>query len=112
MDSLILFVLTVVLGVVLSWLLDRHDGKEVGGGVSASTAVEDFFVRIQKAFRLNAPGGVEGGNSWTKRRAACTVSESVLTRCPSRRWIRHPRNGAENRSAAFFHLPRALRHSD
>ena len=66
MDSLILFVLTVVLGVVLSWLLDRHDGKEVGGGVSASTAVEDFFVRIQKAFRLNAPGGMEGDYSWTQ----------------------------------------------
>ena len=60
MDTLALFVLTVALGLLLSWVLHRSSDSD------APAADEEFFQRIQKHLHQNAPGGSEGAFAWTQ----------------------------------------------
>ena len=62
MDTLSLFLLTVVLGLMLSWLLHRSADAHASDGA----ADEEFFQCIQRRSNQNAPGGSEGAFTWTQ----------------------------------------------
>ena len=62
MDTLSLFVLTLALGLLLSWVLHRSSDSDAPAGA----ADEEFFQRIQERLHQNAPGGSEGAFAWTQ----------------------------------------------
>ena len=64
MEPVSLFVVSVLVGLLLSWLLLRP--SRVDDHSDIATADEEFFQRIQKQLDQSAPAGTEGGYHWTQ----------------------------------------------